>query len=410
MGEFLPEDAMLPLVKLYGPEPVRNGDYEALDQQDRDANLGYMIGDEPWVYDQYNNHQLIVCPNGNGQIDNVGLWADYLTSRDPSRAVWANLLPGESVAWLADPDLNPAAHADYPYAEAAIRDHYRAFAEIEGVSALSSSNYMQRTANATACLLEYYYMGLRVMAEEMRDHGAGKPWWTVVRCVEHFGPVSSCANAIVNDQTTRIEDYRFRVNSGLVYGAKGVVWFRMWHTDSHWGAHPADGSATGNQLYQNVQTVNAELSRMGSVLMGLNWLTTVHSSDVNNMPTLSCDGGPVVHSAESHLPTVNANTPAVYAIVPDAGSPQDIWAVGIFDGTDGAYLMVLNKDCKGTGPNLVTINLRSGGSIAVFNKLTGAWQSRPAGRSVALTVDPGDMALVRVRPDITPILNLLLLD
>jgi len=159
------------------------------------------------------------------------------------------------------------------------------------------------------------------------------------------------------------EKLKYSAFAPLIYGAKGIIWFTydtpcnpknnncLTDTLTGWVDKDAILDYKGNKTekYEQVKNINAQLKAMGPVLIKLNWLETVHGSDINNFD--------INHTIsvwlENNLPTVNDATPVLsdIGIINPSGAPfenEKNIAVGIFNESQGAdYLLVFNKDLFG---------------------------------------------------------------
>lgn len=389
---FLPADAPRCLLNDFGLNALTTGSFSTPINQttDRAAIEGYMVGDEPWLADAAGNP----FPMQSVQAE---AWLEMMRENDGDKVSWINLLPGQAYATeFAGCQSN---YGDYQCVVAEIRNYYQTFLALNSFRVLSFTNYYQKSNG----LDPYTYAQYQAVAEELGSGTTSIPFWNVVRASE-----SMQGGNIVQEVTADMADYRHRVSSGLIYGCKGVYWFG--YSDVDQDDPPTcqgclgDGAFESQAIYDNLSAINAELEAMGPVLMQLGWLATVHSAALNNEN--STYGTP-----EPNLPTVNDQTPVMAALSTSAGEEAN-WAVGIFrNASDNSrVLIVFNKQRANPGASTVTVSLKRGGATQRLNKQSGQWDSFAGGREFSLSVDAGDVEIVRIPADISPILNLLLLD
>ena len=246
----------------------------------------------------------------------------------------------------------------------------------------------------------------QIMAEEARN--ANVPWWGVALSIEHEKRRDDMKilwgfklhDPDNRNPKTELARVRFGAYSYLIYGAKGLVWY-MYDTSNcpitnpdriepykdiyipysfHDGCLDYDGNPS--IFYDYVKEINMKITNMGSILMDLNWLTTVHGMSYNNY-------GDVPHGS---LPVVEADTPVVASITKDS-----TLAVGIFEGKDNnKYLMLMNKDID--NDKSYTLDLKNAKKVSLFKSNTKKWEPIELTTSGSVTVDveTGDLELLRI--------------
>ena len=133
--------------------------------------------------------------------------------------------------------------------------------------------------------------------------------------------------------------------TGLAYGLKGVQWF-------HGGLLYEKGTAELNECGRHVAALNAELNRLGPILIGL------ESVDVFHTPP---------------LPRGTRESPLQHWVLPEGGE----LVLGVFqDGDRHPYLMVVNRRVD-HGSHARLVFQRKIGGIERFNRADGTWEVLP---------------------------------
>lgn len=273
-----------------------------------------------------------------------------------------------------------------------------------------------------------FYKLLQIIAEETKR--TGKVFWGDPLCAEH--ELHEFSRKTIEDRWTPVVDrkidsltpahLRSEAYSFVIYNAKGILWYSYNYPNasspppvSPWASNPLWGQSEEYTNYPSnssvirgeVQNINLRLSRMGNVLLKLNWLTTVHGNSVD----------PEIF--ESHLPVISGTTPVFYQKVrvkaieaaTDASKSwsDDSLAVGIFESEKCNYLTIMNKSLTNT--NHSKYNVKGDMYPYIINKTTGAWdvvkrkyKKKPGLTSFELQIIPGDMELIWLGPEkISPV-------
>jgi len=244
-----------------------------------------------------------------------------------------------------------------------------------------------------------------IIAEETRKTGV--PWWGCALSVEHEkrgddGKIWWGFQMRDTDNINpAVEQARVRFNaySYIVYGAKGITWFtydtpncpvnnpqniKNYRDSSKYCYHDACLDYYGNTtiFYDYVKEVNKKLLSMGSILMELNWLATVHGSPDNNYPSIP----------EGSLPVVNDNTPVIGSM-----SNDNTLTVGIFENSDSEkFIIVLNKDVE--HDKTYKISLKEAIKVYCFDHDNKKWNEKEmtSPNTIVVNIKAGDIELFRI--------------
>jgi hypothetical protein len=340
--------------------------------QYRSQMLGYFIQDEP---------DLTVTPP---DLPRVNLIQDNLAAADPGMLGYMNF---KGVGWpIWDPQwiaLSDAvdSYISNPSTKVVSFDYY-CFAAWGGLFYFQNFNLFAST------IQKYQKLGKQTIF--WGNYGAS--------CQE---PDLSLNLPIPTDSSLR-----FYASSNLIYGSKGMNWF-TYRSDPPGIPQAIDNNSA---IYTSIQKINGELLKMDTILMGLNWIKTVHGASTDYF------------SGETNLPVVD-NTDQIFSpsMPPDAGRSMDqswwmpdVIAIGEFQPSTGdqsvKYLLIMNKylsynnDQQWNGQTMDTYYsvLGLNKKISQFNKSTGAWTSLPtwayggSGTTFELIINPGDVQLVKV--------------
>lgn len=358
----------------YSPSAIKSvaQSYLDLSPARREKLYGYSIADEPPPFKTDDEEPL---------SEHLAKQAD-LAQRDPSKLGWINLVEWtqtECPTW-DDYVAYVHQHASAPSIRVVSYDHYQ-FRNQNGALGFATPNGSGGVFDDPS-----YFRHLEFIGAEARDEG--KIFW---------GVAASAESPILWDPQEK--HLRYNAFTNVAYGAKGIIWF-TYGTPSDYTKTPENSTA----LYNDIKAVNAELETMGHVVMGLEWLETVHGYEVDP------------ETQEGGLNTIEQGTPVFADANPLTGSDIRPVMVGIHRGGPHHYLTVLNKDLDDI--NTTTYRVDGKQALHLFDKSSGRWSRLegvydPTAESTAftLTIDPCDMELVCVGPpDITPIIGLLLLD
>ena len=305
----------------------------------------------------------------------------------------------------------------------------------------------------------HFFGGYQTVAELIRESGRRISFWAYASAIEEVR-FDAAGNAVQEqdgpaDYRTNIDpaQLRYSAHVPLLYGGTGIVWLyymppwrhacaappcatwncgscggRDWYCDpvptppatcrakALEGGHRFDESITDLEgqatpgRYAQVTTVNTRLQRMGPTLLRMEWIETVHGDADHNMNTT--DGTFAVLAPEGNLPVIEADTPLLQPLSADVD-----FAAGIFRDRfqpNVNYLLVMNKDLD--VDNTFTINCKNTvHRVDRFSSTNDRWNILASGISggpVTLAdIPPGDVVLLRINyTDMTPVLNLLLLD
>jgi hypothetical protein len=268
-----------------------------------------------------------------------------LRARDPAHPAWNNLAGirgfGDSALWVADnrgylERMRPAVLCDAHYDFRVGFDY---------------GEFVMNAAALRAWSLEY-----------------GIPFWSIVQLVPH-----------ANVRPLTEGELAWQVSMLMAYGTRGVGYFTYWTPPAdpqlNWGPAIVTYDGARTPWYDVVSRMNARVRPAGETLARLTWLSTQHAGSVPR--------GGAPFRGDDWLAAVEGRA-----------------AVGRFTDAAGVpYLVVVNSDSL--APREVTLTLvgatgasRLGSSIGEWH----AWPSQPTatGATVALALDPGEFALLRV--------------
>lgn len=200
-------------------------------------------------------------------------------------------------------------------------------------------------------------------------------------------------------------ELRFNAFAPIVYGAKGIIWFTydspcnpfsdrsngglcpgVSHTNAYHGAILSSKTGEPTEKYNLIKQINNEIINMGSILMKLEWITTIHGDKKNNIP------------CQNNLPTITENTPAIAINGIYSGVHRNSVAVGIFKGQAPYkwYIMVLNKDIENKKNN-IRLTYKKPYATHTFDKIVNKWNIKYINSTeIWLDLGPGDMALMAI--------------
>ncbi len=148
-------------------------------------------------------------------------------------------------------------------------------------------------------------------------------------------------------------EMRWLVYTTLTYGAHGIIWF---HWDHEWGV---TGNPCGPQVYPQIQRLNAEINKIGPIMVKLKTTLVYHTDRENYIESI----------------------PLLKRMVPPQNSTL---IVGFFKDKDGFenYFMLMNKDYKHEVNGEVKFDSTLS-KLKVFNIETGAWEDVPFQNSLS---------------------------
>lgn len=256
--------------------------------------VGYFITDEP---------KTPAYPN-------LGKVVAYLRERDPERLCYINLYPSGD-----DYDNYVQQFLEIVKPEILSYDRYIFFKDHDGGSYFSNLAIIRKWA------LRYEI-----------------PFCNIVQAIG-----TDFSN--LNWRTPTPAEHRWLVYSSLAYGAKGLVWF---HWDADWGV---TGSPDRDQIFASLQKLNAEIKRIGPIMIKLKTTAVYHSLHV------PYGGVPLPQDALVKSVSANANL-----------------VVGLFkDEADQDYVMLMNKNYHDSVTATITLN-RSVQNLKYFNIDSASWQ------------------------------------
>jgi hypothetical protein len=167
-------------------------------------------------------------------------------------------------------------------------------------------------------------------------------------------------------------------------------------------------------LYSSIQKINGELKTMGPVLLGLNWIQTVHGASID-----PCSGeqGLVTGSMNDSIIAMTGQEEPYNGPNAANGQMLDYMAVGEFQPIAGdqtiKYLLIMNKwllynsstqTYSGSSTDFYYTAIGTNKKIYQFNKSTGVWtklsgtfnNAQGNGTTFELVVAAGDVQLIKI--------------
>jgi len=350
----------------------------------RDKMIGYFVADEP---------------NPGNELEQVLLKVQHLTSNDVSKLAFFSLFPYHIAAhkglnnW-SDYESYIEHAFNNPYTKILAYDFYfyktnhESYAKSNGeCDERNDDSPEKETINC------FQFSNAKLFADLSKK--TGKSFWAF-------------AQSFSNDSHLLPEEKHLRYSafSYVVYGAKGIMWFTYGPVNSAEYENTIDGGKNNNKklnnLYEGVSNVNLELKKMGPTLMRLKWIETIHGAQTDPI------------TFEKNLPTLTEN----HFLLTSNNNIGDKMAIGIHEDTNLSYMTIWNKDYTASIPTTETLEYAGWRKPYVMDKKTGIWakvsssyNANSMTTTFKISVEPGDMELVRIgNSDITPIINLLSLE
>ncbi len=162
----------------------------------------------------------------------------------------------------------------------------------------------------------------------------------------------------LNWRTPSEGEHRFLAYSSLAYGVHGLIWFH-WHGD--WGV---TGSPDREQIYRSLQSLNAEIRRIGPIMLRLTTTGVYHSRP--SFGGLKLPGNGIVKAVSDNADLV----------------------IGYFKNQNGRnYFMLMNKNYSAPVTFHVTLNGTTD-DLKYFHVQSGAWQTVSTDDSTGNSVFP----------------------
>ncbi len=273
--------------------------------------------------------------------------ATALRARDPAHPAWNNLLGRGS--W-------PDTATWYGYV--------RGYLDSVPAAVLCADHYEFRVEGDRGQFFEHA-AGMRALADA---HGI--PFWSVVLLTPHRGYREVTPGML-----------RWQVANLLAYGCRGIGYFTWWtpapDTFYQWhdGVIRRDGTRT--PMYDVVAALDRDAGAVGTRLAAMRWVSTQCTAPVPS--------GADAFRGDDWLRDV-AGRATLGRFVDAAGDP---------------YVVVVNRDSLAR--RTLTVRLLGVAAVSRLDAASGAWLPAalgalgPAGeRTLALTLDPGDFALLRL--------------
>lgn len=278
-------------------------------------------------------------------------WLEAITARlrasDPSRLAYINLLP----TYANEGQLGAKTY----------EEHVDRFCTTVKPELLSYDHYALMTDGS---LRGDYFLNLEIIRAQGLKHRV--PTCFILQTLPH-GPYRNPTD----------DEMWWQVNTGLVYGVKGIMYFTYWTppADPNWNWSHAIITREGKRTehYSQVKHINGMLKTLGPTLMKLTSTGVYHTGDLPAHTSAQKPGMPV------------SLTTATTAII------------GLFLHEDGTrWAMVMNRDMKSASK----IGLRMGPGVRAIEQMspyTGQMARLSGdGREFTLALGAGRAALLKL--------------
>jgi hypothetical protein len=369
---------------------------------------GYIHGDEPGPGIAFATCPQYMPPPGvtNYTLDLITRMIEVQTVKDPDKLAYTNLRPYFGFkSWNDTGDLlSYDKYVSDFIANSSVKvvsfDYYL-------FESKSPKGYF-RMNNPDGSDRSHYFRHMELFANKIKAQlniGNYKQFWGMPCATEHI--ISDGRHYIY----TELIHLRFYAYSNILYGgAKGIIWYNYALNANSVSETYIKAPENDTSLLTSVTVVNGELCNIGSIMMNLKWVKTIHGSAID--PS----------SGEINLKTYIKNkTLPFYGTKFEAfrkgSSSGNTWssdslAVGLFKDNQFDYLLILNKslymktDKKWAGFTNNT-NYTVFGKVypRVFDKTNSGWKLLPQvynnannTTSFELIIHPGNMELVWLDP------------
>jgi hypothetical protein len=252
---------------------------------------------------------------------------NYLGQNDPAKLAYANLGP----ALMGTFTRRGVSFAQY------VEDYVNAYAASPDSQMISYDIYPigRNPEDGRLKYSKHLFRHLYAYAKASVAHK--KPLWGMV--------LSAQQNRLEWLYPTE-EILRYQVSALLIYGAKSIGWFvyeRAW-SDLNYQNSPEEDDALRN----DIKTINLELKNMGPVLLELEWIDTVHGSDLDPFVEIKKEDEEAfrLHKINKDTPYFHRSVEEAIAVasIPDVKAEE--FAIGIFkrEKAVNPYLGIMNKN------------------------------------------------------------------
>jgi len=231
-----------------------------------------------------------------------------------------------------------------------------------------------------------YYSNLDVMRKKSIQYNI--PFWILVLSSEHL-----------NYKSPSIEEISMQVFSALAYGAKGIGYFlysrgfeqfsyKSWILEDYVDNKNVADSLHG-PLYVPVKKLNEEIQVLGKILLNLNCIKVIHSSDYPNDQ---------YDISKSLLKVEDPNSLVTNIVNADKPGADPEILIGVLKGRElndrGTYFFVVNKNVE----KKTNINISLNNELEIFqiNKVNGQKTFIKKGHIVNAFILPGSGELFYV--------------
>lgn len=383
-------------------------EYKNIPPRLRKYLYGYMVADEP----HYSQTTV-----GSDLITKLTIIQTDTLIGDPEKLCYLNLFSNRvppNFFNTNDATYNTNVYIDY------ISRVCKAGAQI-----ISFDNYCFLKASDKAIYLrDKFFENNRIAAEQAAVHGV--TFWGMALSTEH---VRYNAQGKIFKDYDGPADYRtdftfaqlkFHAYVPVVYGAKGIVWFE-YRPEKPYSSHADSFQKKGwhfnnkaiiddrnkkvdygsKPLYLWVRKINLTLKNMGPTIMKLSWIGTFHGAESNNFPSIKATNRDKPYRLtrnyfESGLPTISdIKNDLISKVITQLKDAINTLMLGIFRQGDIYYLVIMNKDIYKSHTYTVIFNKKLS-SFWRHKKNSNTWSSIKGTTEFSITIEPGDIELVRL--------------
>ncbi|MGQ9845568.1 MAG: hypothetical protein ACUVQN_05095 [Caldisericia bacterium] len=232
-----------------------------------------------------------------------------------------------------------------------------------------------------------YYANLEIIRKKSIEWDI--PFWMIILSSGHD-----------NYKNPSFEEIRFQIYSALAYGAKGIgyylysksfeqIGYRSWILENYVDDEQVADSLHG-PLYVPIKKLNAEIKKLGGILMNLKSRRIIHTSDFpNNQLNISF--------GLSHQSNTESIVKDIISF--DSLSTQKNFLIGEFSNENLEenynYLLIVNKDYNQNCD--LKILFSESKEIFKFNKNSGKFERIGFNNFINLSILAGDGELVLLR-------------
>jgi hypothetical protein len=348
----------------------------------QDRMIGYVLADEPH--------------DSAGQCTNIITQIGRINSDHPGMIGYANLNPCDTSK------ITPTAYLNYIH-QFAVNSNVKVIS-FDIYPIMDNSKTPSRTSGYWTPRLKYFWNYEQMISQTQSQSRNDLKYWAIIEGTRpdpnyKYKPNKLCAT--------------FCLNTALIYGAKGIIWYNWYNWSCRPQNFPPNSSDTSipyhiaySPMRDSIRALNGELGKMSTILTRLTWIKTVHGTAKDPQ------------SGETGLTTPEQETTVLKMGGSGQAALDSNLAIGIFKKGSERYLMVFNKDLTSHRDQVIALNGTQYNPMN-FNKTTGNWENWPPAEidkiitnttRFAVHLDKAEMKLIRLNTDISPAINLLLGD